>query len=333
MRESRLIPPKLKEKLERQLISADMKISVNKLIINSLMVSLGLSIIILLFFRTELKLAPNFTKALINYYLISLLTAIGIVVFYVYSTIILKKNKRKKELEGVLADYLQLVATNLNAGMPIDQAMWYAVRERFGILAKEVEIIARKVMGGEDLEQALIEFTYKYDSEILKRSIMLLIEGLKSGGELSSLVDKISWNIKQSQILEKEINAETTTYTIFIVAASIIIAPFLYALSHRIIIVMSDIMNKINLKSISGLTSNLPLNFTAGDIISVSDFKIFIFINLFMTSIFCAMIISLIKTGKIKEGLKLMPIYLVISFVLFLLMSIILTSAFKGVGL
>ena len=333
MREFSLIPEKLKRKLELQLTSADIKINVNKLITTSLIISFALSFIVLLSFGGELKVAPNFTKALITYYLLSLLTAFLIVTFYVYARVLLKKTKRKKEIEDVLADYLQLVATNLNAGMPIDQAMWYAVRERFGILAKEVEIVARKVMGGEDLEEALIEFANKYDSDMLKRSILLLIEGLKSGGELSSLVDKISWDIKQSQILEKEISAETTTYSVFIIVASVFIAPFLYALSHRIIIVMADIISKINLKSLVGISANLPLKFTGGNVISVSDFKVFIFINLAITSIFCALVVSLIKKGNIKEGLKLIPIFLAISYLIFLVMSIILTSAFKNVGL
>ncbi|MEK6841125.1 MAG: hypothetical protein AABX45_00850, partial [Nanoarchaeota archaeon] len=105
MREFSLIPANIKEKFETQLISADINVSVNKLITNSLIIAAVLSIIILLFFRNELKLAPNFTKALIGYYLISLLIALGIVAFYIYARIILKKAKRKKEIEDVLADY------------------------------------------------------------------------------------------------------------------------------------------------------------------------------------------------------------------------------------
>ncbi len=331
MNEFSLIPEKIKSKIDLELSNADIKIATNKLISQSLIYSFILSIIVLLFFRTNLRLAANFTTTLMTYYLISLLIAIVIVIFFVYSRITLKKIKRKKEIENVLPDYLQLVAANLTAGMPIDQAMWYAVRERFGILAEEVEVIARKVASGAELEQALIEFINKYDSDLLKKSIMLLIEGLRSGGELASLVNKIAWNIKETQILEKEINAEITTYVIFITFASIIIAPFLYALSHRIIIIMAEILGKINLESISGLSSNLPLKFSGGNTISASDFKVFVFINLGITSILAAMIISTIRKGNIKSGLKLIPIFLAVSFILFLLMSVILTAVFKDI--
>ena len=333
MKEFSLIPESIKRKIELELFNAEMKISANKLIANSLISSIILGIFILLFFRDNLKLAGNFAGALIKYYFISFLIALAIVIFFVYSRITLKKIKRKKEIENVLADYLQLVASNLNAGMTIDQAMWYAVRERFGILAEEIEIVAKKVASGVDLEEALIEFTNKYDSDLLKRSMLLLIEGLKSGGELASLVNKIAWNIKESQILEKEINAEITTYVIFITFASIIIAPFLYSLSHRIIIIMEGILSKINLESISGLSSNLPLKFSGGNAISASDFKIFVFINLGVTSILAAMIISTIRKGNIKSGLKLIPLFLSISIILFLIASIILTAVFKDIAL
>jgi hypothetical protein len=254
-----------------------------------------------------------------------------IIIFYFYSKIALKKVKRKKEIEFVLSDYLELVAANLTAGMPIDQAMWYAIRERFGILAKEIEIVAKKVIGGEDLELALLEFTNKYDSDLLKKSIMLLIEGLRAGGELSGIVNKIAWNIKETQLIEKEIKAEITTYVIFITFASVIIAPFLYALSHRIIIIMGDIIGKVDINTISNGASNIPLKFSSESIISASDFKIFIFINLFITAVFASMLVSTIRKGEIKAGLKLIPIFIIVSFALFLIASVILTSVFKGV--
>ena len=322
-----------RKKIEDELTRADIKINANKLLIQFSIATFVLSIIILLFFRTQLKLAANFTNSLISFYLLSLLIALAIAIFFIYSWITLKKIKRKKEIENVLADYLQLVATNLNAGMPIDQAMWYAVRERFGILADEVEVIARKVTSGYDLEQALTEFMDKYDSDLLKRSMALLIEGLKSGGELAGLVSKISWDIKETQVLEREISAEVTTYVIFITLAAIIIAPFLYALSHRIIILMSDILSNINIEGISGLSGSLPLNFSGGKTISPSDFKTFVFINLGVSSTLAAMIISTIKKGSIKSGLKSIPMYLAVSIIIFLIASLILTAVFKNVAL
>ena len=42
----------------------------------------------------------------------------------------------------VLADFLGLTSSNISAGMPIDRALWFAVRPKFGILAREIEEVA-----------------------------------------------------------------------------------------------------------------------------------------------------------------------------------------------
>ncbi|MBI5398070.1 type II secretion system F family protein, partial [Candidatus Woesearchaeota archaeon] len=101
----------------------------------------------------------------------------------------LKIMHRQVTIEEVLPDYLQLVSANIRAGVPIDQAMWLAVRPRFGILAKEIEHVAKQTMSGIDLEMALQEFGNKYNSAVLRRSISLLIEGMHAGGEVGDLLN------------------------------------------------------------------------------------------------------------------------------------------------
>src|SRR3989338_6484529 len=45
-----------------------------------------------------------------------------------YLAVDLKIFKRKVDIEEVLPDFLQLTASNINAGMTIDRALWFAVR-------------------------------------------------------------------------------------------------------------------------------------------------------------------------------------------------------------
>src|SRR3989338_8223462 len=47
-----------------------------------------------------------------------------------YLAVDLRIYKRKLDVEEVLPDFLQLTASNINAGMTIDRALWYAVRPR-----------------------------------------------------------------------------------------------------------------------------------------------------------------------------------------------------------
>jgi len=57
--------------------------------------------------------------------------------------------------------------------MTIDRALWYAVRPRFGVLANEIEIVAKETMRGQDLKIALQNFADKYDSILLKNKILV----------------------------------------------------------------------------------------------------------------------------------------------------------------
>jgi len=329
MRLAKYLPVDLRTKIEEELVKVKYSFKLDTIINYSLVISLGLSFLIILFFRNNIKLAPNFTLALIGYFLLSYLIALALCAFLFYAMIVVKKYRRKIELEYVLADYLQLVAANLNAGIPIDQALWYAVRERFGVLAEEVEVVAKKVAGGVDLEDALLDFSKAYDSDLLKKSIILLIEGLRSGGELASLVNKIAWNIKETQLLEKEIRSETTTYAVFIGFASLIAAPALYSLSHRIITIMNEVSSKIEFSSAAGVQTPLPLNLGV-QIILPADFKVFALVNLFFTSLISSIVISKIRGGSTKAGVKLIPFFMLTSVSLFLLFIVILGKLFAG---
>jgi pilus assembly protein TadC len=102
----------------------------------------------------------------------------GVYLFYLDMRIF----KRTNAVEAVFPDFLQLTSANISAGMPIDRALWYAVRPGFGVLAKEIESVAKNTMAGEDLGSALTNFANKYKSRTIQRSISLLLEGMSAGG-------------------------------------------------------------------------------------------------------------------------------------------------------
>lgn len=237
----------------------------------------------------------------------------------------LQINKRRKEVETVFPDYLQLAAANLSAGMTIDKAMWSAVRPRFGVLSKEIEEVAKKTMTGYDLERALQEFSDKYDSITLKRSISLIIEGIRSGGQMAEILNKIAVNMQENAILQKEMAANVTTYTIFISFATIIAAPFLFGLSAQLLNVIKAIAGTISTEGGSGV--GLSLN---ADAISERDFRTFAIVVLTISSIMSASIVSVIQKGNVKDGVRLIPFFWVITVGLFFLSAWGLSFMFGG---
>jgi Flp pilus assembly protein TadB len=260
------------------------------------------------------------TIVLLGIYLVSLL------VIFVYLDI--KIYQRTKQIEDVLPDFLQLASANISAGMPIDKALWFAVRPRFGVLAVEMEEIAKATITGSELEDALINFTKKYDSRILKESMNLIIAGLKSGGELAELLTKISENIQATKIMKKEISASVTTYVIFIAVASIGAAPGLFALSSQLLAVIGNISQSFDGGSTTS-SGGLSMSFS-GDSVDLGDFTIFAVVLLIITSYFASAIVATIQTGSSKEGLKKFPLFVAVSLVVFFAAKVVLGMLMGG---
>ncbi|MBI1936052.1 type II secretion system F family protein [Candidatus Woesearchaeota archaeon] len=236
--------------------------------------------------------------------------------FMFYIAVDMKIFRRKVDIEEVLPDFLQLTASNINAGMTIDRALWYAVRPRFGVLAKEIEDIAKETISGADLKAALERFASRYNSPILKRSISMINEGVEAGGEIGDLLNRIALDIQEQKTMLKEMSANVTTYVIFIVFATVFAAPFLFALSGVLIEVVGSLSSSLGGTLNAATTAGLPISFS-GSGVTQPDFKAFAIVSLALTSLFSAMMVSTIKKGNIQSGIKYIPIFIGISLTLY----------------
>lgn len=331
-KKKKLISEHRKNKLKYYLEKAGFAVESHKLskIIFNLCIFLNFIISFYLIYRfsTDLKYGL-FYVSIIMFFVWAILFIVLLIVLWLlfYLIIDLRIFQRMMGVEEVFADFLQLTSANIKAGMPIDRALWYAVRPQFGILAKEIETVAKETMTGEDLEGALKRFAGKYDSSMLTRSVNLLVEGIAAGGEIGDLLNKISVDIQESKIMKKELSANVTTYVIFITFATVIAAPLLFALSNQLLIILSNLMSKMDIPSGVG---NFNINFSEVGI-SIKDFRIFVITCLFITSYFSSIIIATIKKGEIKAGFKYIPTFIIVTISLFLIFSVVFGKLFGGI--
>jgi Flp pilus assembly protein TadB len=262
---------------------------------------------------------------------------VGVALFYGFSWFVfhqimdMRMYNRKKEVEEVLADFLLLTSANVRAGMTIDKALWHAVRPRFGILAREIEMVAKRTLSGDDLDSALYEFAESFDSVLLKRSVSLLVEGLNAGGEIASLLNNIALNIQETQILKKEMSSAVTTYAIFIQFATVVAAPFLFALAGELLKVVSKLSQVADIDSNVMAQSGFAFSFGGGGGLVYSDFLIFAMITLTATSVLSNVIVSTIKKGDAREAFTAIPGSLAVTLAFFFLISYFLGQFLGGV--
>ena len=145
----------------------------------------------------------------------------------------------------------------------------------------------------------------------------ILIEGIRSGGEVGDLLNKIASNIQEMNLLKKEMAANVTTYVIFITFATVIAAPFLFGLATQLITIIQEVFSRVDISPGAGAGGmNLAISDNA---ISLKDFQIFAIASLSITSFFSSIIISTIKKGNIKGGIKYIPAFMISSILLFMI--------------
>lgn len=242
--------------------------------------------------------------------------------------------RRRKEIEEHLPDFLQLVSANLKGGLPFDKALWNAIRPEFGLLAEEMGTVSKKVMTGYDLQDALREFSEKYQSPTIRRTMNIIMGQLDSGGKISWIIDQVIENLRKTRELKKELSANTLTYVIFIASIVLVIAPLLFALSFNLMNILlnvsGDILPQIRDAAESGrspIQSDIPeIN------VDKEAFKTFSFLALGVINVFAAMIISIVRRGDILGGIKYIPFFAGISIGLYFFFLNSLSGLLGGLG-
>jgi pilus assembly protein TadC len=232
---------------------------------------------------------------------------------------------RTKKMEDVLADFLQEVSSNLKGGLAFEKSLWVAIKPRFGVLANEIALAAKKVMTGTDVDISLNEFANKYNSPMLKRSMELIVSEIQSGGKVADIIDKVVENLKKTKALKDEMTASVLTYIIFIGAIVIFISPMLFALAYNLLIVISKVAALLATTAASGATPGLLSN--VGNInVNKDDFIWFSRIALGVIAFFSSMIVSIIEKGNIQSGVKYIPLFIISTEVVYIIAMKIMTA-------
>lgn len=304
----RIVPRSYKKWVAEHLRYADFSIPVQKYI--------GFSVVYGLFLAFDIALIL-FVLGFSALIVLASLPAIFLLFQAVFSTIVmLVSDLRAKAVEEVLPDALQLMAANIRSGLTPDRSLLLAARPEFGPLEVEIRRVAKKTISGEPLETALKGMSERIDSKLLKRSVNLIIEGIRKGGELGSLLEQTADDIRNAKVLLKEVSAYVLMYVIFIFFAAAMAAPLLYAISTYLVDTMGKIGGKMPFADVPVPEQVGTLKITKTQM-SGEFLRNYSLAALSITSVFGALIIGLIREGHEKAGIKFIPIFFGLSMGIF----------------
>lgn len=238
-----------------------------------------------------------------------------------YLLVSLRIESRKNQVENSLPDFLHIAASNVRAGMPVDQALWFAARPEFGLLSQEVELVAKRTFGGESFTQTLERLSSRFDSILLRRTVSLISHGISSGGEMAGMLEDTANDVRRMQLLRKDITASMLMYVIFITFSSVIGAPFLYSVAYKLISVLQRIWGTV---SGAGPVPNVGFLVPTSPGVTPEQFLWFSLAAITITSIIASFIVSVIQTGSKKEGVKFVPVFWLSGIAAFLIVTAVL---------
>lgn len=266
--------------------------------------------------------------SLIVAYLASLaIFLLSFTVFHLY--LVMTADKRAKAADEALPDMLRLMALNLRSGMTTDRALLLSARPEFGIMEDEIKSVAKKVISGSSVEDALQNILKRINSKTLDRTIKLIVEGLKKGGALATLLEQLSDDIVHVKTLKKEIAAQVGMYAMFILFAAGIGAPLLYSVSTFLIQTMTKITSTLNVQNAPAAQSQLGAIQFKRINVDVNLLVGYEVAALMITAVFGGLLMGLLREGNEKAGIRFIPILLILNFTVFFAIRLLLANVIQ----
>ncbi|RLI87069.1 MAG: hypothetical protein DRO76_02905 [Candidatus Altiarchaeales archaeon] len=316
---TRFFPRRIKKDFNQLIMYSTIKIDPNKL--------LGF----ILLFGMAFSLYSGYIISLFNIlpFILGFIASFAVIEAAFYLWILFSVDSKARFVETILPDALQLMSSNIRAGLTTDKALLLAARPEFGPLADEIKRIGRETMTGGNLTEALLKTNQRIKSEALSKTMDLIVNSIRSGGKLADLLDQTASDLRDQQMIQKEISASVLMYVIFIFIAIGLAAPLLFAMSSFLVKVLISMSTKIGgeIPSEIAMGGSAPISMTNIQI-RPEFLQEFAIASLLVSSIFGSLIIGLVLKGDGKEGIKFLPFLVVISLGLFFLGCYIMDTFF-----
>ncbi len=315
---SKLYPRKIKESYTRLLSYSNIKYHPDHFLGFIMFFGLGIALAMTFYLGVFFKI----------YFLGTFFLIFVIIEVSVYMVLLLRADAKAKFVESILPDALQLMSSNLRAGLTTDRALLFSARPEFGPFQDELNVVGKEIAMGKEITKALLNITKRIRSDKLEKTVYLINAGLKSGGELSALLEQAAHNLRQQKFVEERIRSNVLMYVIFIFGAVGFGAPLLFGLSSFLVQVLTTTMATVDIPETS-ISAQLPISFAKATI--DPGFVItFAVIALITTSILGGLVLGSIAKGREREGVKFIPVLIILSLSIFFIVRLIIGSVLSG---
>ena len=120
--------------------------------------------------------------------------------------------RRVRKIDARFPDFVRDLAESRRAGMTFTKAIMYSSKGNYGVLTPEIQKIARQISWGSSVENALTAFAKRVNTKLIKRTISLIIETSRSGGNVADVLEAASRDAREIKLIESERRASMMSY-------------------------------------------------------------------------------------------------------------------------
>lgn len=230
-------------------------------------------------------------------------------------------NKHLMTIEKYWPEALRLIADTMKAGSSFDYALREAASADFGPLSYEFNEVIRRLEMGDTTLDALNHLALRVDSKTVRRTVTLIQECLRTGAQLSEVLEEIANDTKNLFRIKKERVTKTMLQVIFIFAAGGVIAPGIFGLVSVIISFLTDVASSTGVAGAQAIAEATVAQNTMSLLLDL-----YILIEVFAASA----MISIMRDGKLTNLFLYFPVMIVIAYIVFSLAQFVLGNMITG---
>ncbi len=211
----RILPEKYLVMIQEILIRSGMYVKASDIITLDVLVGIGLALLAaILFVLTGIDPILGAVAGFIAPVIIT-----GIWIFFMME-------RRVDAIEQGTPDFLRQIASLLRAGVGLETALEDVSKHGEGPLNDELKRAVIEIKIGSTFDDAILAMGERLKSKNLDRTFRMILEGRKTGGSLSDVVETVAEDLRAILALQRERKANVMMSVMFLIIAAIIAAPF-----------------------------------------------------------------------------------------------------------
>ena len=271
------------------------------LLIVSTIISISLFVISALLFMDNFPYLSLSKDNAVDFLVFGILSFMGPVGFYNAH-----QAKKKKQIEDKLPDFLREIGSSTASGTTVFDAIRMAAEGDYGLLTREIKIMASQLSWGISIKEVLQNFSKRLKSKPVERAVLTINQSLDMGGNTSDTFYAAAKEIEQIKMVERQRKTEMSMYSMVILISFFVFLAVILVINTTIFSAFFDLESKVGSANIGGMS----IAHIDKDMLKYAFYS-FVFVQ----SIGAGLLGGFMIDGKVSSGVRYSFALILIAFV------------------